>query len=331
MKTSEQMTKEVLARRDKEIKDNAAKRRRMLMIGAPCLTALFIAAAIGIDSAFPIRKHYIHDLLAREENSGAGYFSSGAAWSGNDSMVYNSSGAPNEMTSGPEIFTSDADSSYNTSAWAEPVEPDFTNPKSGQNDIHVIEVGAFNIEEPTINDPLDLRTYTMEGLYTYYGIEFDRLTKLHSSWGLQHEPLGIYARQTAGDGYLSLTMYCTRNTLNYTTDKGARITVSAQLGKFDPLSFEQFAKDKPYTPTLPKPYSDPAGSYGGVAGYNPAADPNRPTNDEGVSLLNGYDAYIYRDYKGNFAADIDMGARVRITAIGLSEEEFLNILDEYTA
>ena len=331
MKTSEQMTKDVLARRNKELKDNAAKRRRMLMIGAPCATALFIAAAIGIDSALPIEKRYIHKTIAREKNSAAGYFSSGAPGAANDSIVNNSSAAPSEMTSGPDIFTSDADCSTVNSGWVEPVGFDFTNPKSGQNDIHVIEVGAFNSENNTVvKDPMDLDSYTMEGLYLYYGIEFDRLTKLHSSWGLQYEPLGIYKRQTVGDGYLSLTMYCTRNTLNYTTEKGAKVTVSAQIGKFDPLSFEQFAKDKPYTPTYPKPYSDPAGSYAGIGAYNPETDPNRPTNDEGVSLLNGYDAYIYRDYKGNFAADIDMGTRVRITAIGLSEEEFLNILDEYT-
>lgn len=353
MKTSEQMTKDVLARRNKELKDNAAKRRRMLMIGAPCATALFIAAAIGIDSALPIEKRYIHKTIAREENSAAGYFSSGAPGAANDSIVNNSSAAPNEMTSGPEICSSGADSSFNASGsgWVEPVGFDFTNPKSGQNDIHVIEVGAFNSENNTVvKDPMDLASFTMEGLYLYYGIEFDRLTKLHSSWGLQHEPFGIYKRQTSDGFSLSLTMYWTRNTLNYTTEKGAKVTVSAQIGKFDPLSFEQFAKDKHYTPTYPyldpptypdlstPPYtSDPAASYGGAASfggtgaYNPENDPNRPTNDEGVSLLNGYDAYIYRDYKGNFAADIDMGTRVRITAIGLSDDEFLQILDEYTA
>lgn len=325
MKTSEQMTKDVLVRRNKELKDNAARRRRMLMIGAPCATALFIATAVGVDAA--VRNRYKPDLSNESD-----FFLQAFVSSGPGNGEYNSSlasGSPNEMTSGPEIFPSGADSTV-SSTWVEPVEHDFTNPKSGQNDIHVIKVGAFNIEEPTINDPLDLRTYTMEGLYTYYGIEFDRLTKLHSSWGLQHEPLGIYARQSSDGFSLSLTMYCTRNTLSYTTEKGAQITVSAQIGKFQPLSFEQFAEDKPFTPTYPKPYSDPAGSYAVTGAYNPETDPNRPANDEGVSLLNGYDAYIYRDSNGNFAADINMNARVRITAIGLSEEEFLQILDEYT-
>ena len=329
MKTYEQMTKDVLVRRDKELKDKAVRRRRLLTIGVPCAVALMLASVCAIDFAASHRI-YRHNLIAGPENSGGVYNSSLA------------SGAANEVESGPGIITSSAapstvNSTGNELSWldyAEPIvtNPIFTNPKSGQNDIHVIEVEAFNSENDTVvKDPLDLRLYTMKELYSYYGIEFDRLTKLHSSWGLEHEPLGIYTRHLSDGDLVALQMYCTRNTLNYTTEKGAKVSVSAQLGKFDPLSKEMFAWDKPFTPTYPKPYSDPAGSYAGIGAYNPETDPNRPTNDEGVSLLNGYDAYIYRDSNDNFAADIDMGTRVRITAVGLSEEEFLTILDEYTA
>lgn len=325
MKTSEQMTKDVLARRDKELKDNRARRRRILMIGAPCAAAVLVASAVGIDSAVRGNIRYIHPIIANGENSG-GYNSPADDY------------LSNAMTSGPEIApsTDDEKMSYITSAWQEHVNSggwlDYTNPKSGQNDIHIIEIKNFHFgDDMQMTDPSDLRLYTMERLNSYYGIEFDRLTRLHPDWELQHDPLGIYIREENGGYMASVSAYRTLNTLNYTTDKGAGIIVMAQRLKFDSLHTERFAKDKPFTPTLPEAYSDPAGSYGGIGAYNPDKDPNKPTNDEGVSLLNGYDAYIYRDSNGAFAADIDMGTRVRILAGGLSEEEFLQILDEYTA
>lgn len=315
MKTSEQMTHDVLVRRDKELKERAAKRRRAMRIGVPCAAALALIAVCTVDMASRSRGSYIHNTISEPEIGSAN---------------------SNEMTSGPDFFLQGYyQSSADISAIAEDPKPiDFTNPNAGQNDIHIINIARFNADNGVKGDPLDLDPYTMEQLYSCYRIEFDRLTKLHSSWELQHEPLGIY-KKYSDDGFTaSMSMYCTRNTLNYTTDTGAKVTVSAQLGKFDPLSAEKFAKDKPFKPTISEPtnfYDENGNLIGqGAGSYNPDSDPNRPVNDEGVSLVNGYDAYIYRDSSGNFAADIDMNTRVRITATGLSEAEFLKILDEYT-
>lgn len=323
MKTSEQMTHDVLVRRDKELKERAAKRRRAMRIGVPCAAALALTAVCTADMAARSRGSYIHNVIAGPESGTSG---------------------TNVMDSGPEIYYPDSDSmggeyyfqnSTNSLGVAEPEPIDFTNPKAGQNDIHVISVTSFNADNGVKGDPLDLDPYTMDQLYSFYRIEFDRLTKLHLDWELQHEPLGIY-KKYSDDGFVaSMSMYCTRNTLNYTTDTGAKVTVSVQSGKFDPLSAEKFAKDKPFKPTISEPtnfYDENGNLIGqGVGSYNPDNDPNRPVNDEGVSLVNGYDAYIYRDSSGDFAADIDMNTRVRITAAGLSEAGFLKILDEYTA
>ncbi|MDE7230654.1 MAG: hypothetical protein K2N56_09255 [Oscillospiraceae bacterium] len=320
MKTSEQMTHEVLVRRDKELKEKAAKRRRAMRIGVPCAAALALTVVCSADMAARGRGSYINNVIAGPESGTSG---------------------AEVMVSGPEIYYPDNNilqgfiSSTNSLGVAEPETIDFTNPKAGQNDIHVISVTSFNADNGVKGDPLDLDPYTMDQLYSFYRIEFDRLTKLHSDWALQHEPLGIY-KKYSDDGFAaSMSMYCTRNTLNYTTDTGAKVTVSAQLNRFDPLSAEKFAKDKPFTPTLSEPtnfYDENGNLIGqGTGSYNPDNDPNLPVNDEGVSLVNGYDAYIYRDSSGDFAADINMNTRVRITAAGLSEAEFLKILDEYTA
>lgn len=320
MKTSEQMTHDVLARRDKELKERAAKRRRAMRIGVPCAAALALTAVCSADMAARGRGSYINNVIAGSDSGTS------------DAEV---------MVSGPEIYPDNnllqgfISSTNSLGVVTEPETIDFTNPKAGQNDIHIIGVTGFNADNGVKGDPLDLDPYTMDQLYSFYRIEFDRLTKLHSDWALRHEPLGIY-KKYSDDGFMaSMSMYCTRNTLNYTTDTGASVTVSAQLNRFDPLSAEKFAKDKPFKPTPSEPtnfYDENGYLIGQVTGsYNPDNDPNRPVNDEGVSLVNGCDAYIYRDSSGNYAADIIMNTRVRITAAGLSEAEFLKILDEYTA
>lgn len=312
MKTSEQMTHDVLERRDKELKERSIKRRRIMKIGVPCAAALAIIAVCGADMAARSRGgYYVHNLINIPEFAG-----------------------PEIFTSEPEIFFQGYQSTNLLGVVEDPEQIDFTNPNAGQNDIHIINVSNFNVDNGVATDPLDLDPYTMEQLYSYYRIEFDRLTKLHSSWKLQHEPLGIY-KKYSNDGFAaSMSMYCTRNTLNYTTDAGAKVTVSAQLGKFDPLSTEKFAKDKPFkAPSYDviDIYDENGNLIGQAAtSYNPGNDVSRPVNDNGVSMVNGYDAYIYCDSQGNFAADIDMNTRVRITADGLTEAEFLKILDEYT-
>lgn len=306
MKSYEQMTKDVLKRRDEQLK-SSMKFRSAVQLAVPCASMAAIVGIVCGVSTFADRK------------TGAAGSRPGEMVSSGDENLSHIFQSFQEHNSSPDIVTSDTSNISIDILPIDPEKPDYTNPNAGQNDIHVLEVGKFNSDDGVETDPADFDPYSMEFLYSFYDLEFDRLTKLHSNWGLQHEPLGIYKRQSSDGFAVKLEMYGTRNTLNYTTEKGATISVSAQYPKFAPLSTEMFAEDKPFEPILPK---DPAASFSG------AVNPN--TNDEGVSLVNGYDAYIYRDSNGNFAADINMASRVRFIATGLSEEEFLEVIDEYT-
>lgn len=323
MKSSEQMITDVLKRRDEELKARPKTTlRRVMKIGAPCAAGLaLVIAGVGtikviqnrdisagdgfILQAFQERGSYINPLIAGGE---VGHYYGGETYSGADIAAVE--------PSAPEL--------------------DFTNPKSGQNDIHVLTVDKFNPDNSVIGDPNDLDEYSTELLYSCYGLEFDRLSKLHSDWYIQHKPLGIYKKYFSDEDTASVHFYCTRNTLNYITENGAKVSVTIQYDKFSPLSDEEFACDKPfkssYEPKVEIVYDENGNEIGAaMSGYNPDDDPTpRPTNDEGLSAVNGYDAYIYTDNNGNFAADIIMKSRVRITAEGVSEPEFLEILDEYT-
>lgn len=336
MKTSEQMTIDVLKRRDEALKAKPKTTlRRVMKIGVPCAAGLALVIA-GVGTIKVIQNR---DLSAGDEN-----YIFQAFRTHTNSSAYEGEGEAagsyyvNPYVTGGETGSYGGGTYSGADIAAEPSAPelDFTNPKSGQNDIHVLTVDKFNPDTGVIGDPNDLDEYSTEMLYSCYGLEFDRLSKLHSDWYIQHGPLGIYKKYSSDKDSVSMSMYCTRNTLNYITENGAKISVSVQYGKFTPLSTEEFACDKPfkssYTPKVEIVYDENGNEIGAsISGYNPDDDPTpRPTNDEGLSTVNGYDAYIYTDSSGNFAADIIMKSRVRITAEGVSEPEFLEILDEYT-
>lgn len=324
MKTSEQMTADVLKRRDEELKALPKKRRiKMAAIGAPCMAA---TAALGI-----VTFNFVHganEFLNTYESVTLEDYTYMFFHGGRGRYIHTNIAA---LGSG-EMINVDLAVENNSG------QPDFTNPNAGQNDIHVLNVNRLNVDPGASLDPNDFQASSVEELYRYYRVEFDKLTKLHSDWTESHDPLGFYIRYTYGTEFSSMETISTRNTLNYTTPNGAKISVTAQSGKFKPLSSEMFAADKPYKITLPEPITeyDEFGNIIGqtMPGYDPDKDPNRPeppVNDNGISKINGYDAYIYHESSsGSFAADIIMNSRVRITGEGLSETEFLEILDEYT-
>lgn len=215
---------------------------------------------------------------------------------------------------------------------------DYTNPKSGINDINVLDIDKFNIAEESVDlSSMTFFEYDLEELGLYYGLNFNRLEDLHPNWKMSHDNLGLYNVKFEVIGGITCTTLCgveeyDINTLNYTTDSGALITVSAKQGKFESVSKEVFTHDKPTDPSkfTSETTYDENGNPDGTMVY--PIDPNdwRPEPDEGVSTVNGYEALIYRDADGNFLADIDIASRVRITAEGLSEEEFLKVLDDFT-
>lgn len=213
--------------------------------------------------------------------------------------------------------------------------PDFSSSKPGDTKTTVIDVDHFNTEVPIDVDPTELSEMTMNKVNKFFDVELDRLSIIHPEWTEIHGKLGIYRHEEIGETVASMSNYYTTNTVDYVTENGAKISVSVQQGKFAPVSDEKFTEDKPVNipPTSTIIEYDDNGNVIGMAtpGYNPDEHPeNKPTPDEDASVINGYEAFIHRDASGNFIADIDMHSRVRITAEGVSESEFLKILDEFT-
>ncbi len=322
MKSYEQMARDVLRRRDAELR----KRKRAFLIGAPFAAAAIVTVtAVGVGAAVSAnsRGGHIHDAIILASGSEAV-----SAVSGGGSVVVSS-------------------------------PADYTNPNAGQTKIVWLSAEKPSAGEPEL-DEKDFTEYTLEELDRLYDLRFNRLGEVYTDWQLSYDKLGTYRRIFETEAAMGMKpYYYTRNTLNYVTESGGKVTVSAQLEKFEPVSDETFTADKPTTSPKPEVNTeydkdgnvigetvagytpDPAASVGPApdpaASVGPAPDPavscppgQTVAPDEGVSTVNGYEALIYRLSDGSFLADLDMNSRVRITAEGISDEKFLEILDNFT-
>lgn len=458
MKTSEQMTRDVLARRDKKIMERKAARRRILQIGVPCAGCLAVAAVIGVnitahsnnglhntEEGYIINGngeiHYIHNAIgkpttddirfneptgnsvgsdnsidlssrtfktmtAAELNayygirlmllsekypdwtlSGGNYGvytddNGNEVWKQNsvsytstdgEKWIYidlNKGALPHNCVSGSDLETStiyenevvlfkfkgntdifQAQFMHNGSGvriYTHGMEaddfldivreyllyPDFDSSEPGKINTKIINVDKFNIPETPAPDPNELREMTMNGVNRYFNVELDRLTIIHPEWTESHGKLGTYRHEENDGVTASMSIYYTTNTINYVTEKGAKISVSVQQGQFTPVSGEKFTEDMPVSRPAESTVVeyDENGNVIGMTtpGYNPDTDPNKPSPSKNMSRINGYGAFIYRDANGKFLADIKMNSRVRITAEGVSESEFLELLNEFT-
>lgn len=155
----------------------------------------------------------------------------------------------------------------------------------------------------------DLTFEPYKDINGYYGIEFDRLTRLHSDWNAQHNDFGIYARDTADEFSVSHEIVWTRNRINYTLPNTAEFYVEAQCGSLP----------KVITGTYPHDASEI--TYSVVNGFR-------------AIIYRGGDAYDDREFPNGdtrFGAVVEIGGTVvHLSAAGLTEEEFLNVLREYT-
>lgn len=347
MKNYEEMAQSVLKRRDIEIK----RRRRAFLIGAPCAAAVLVGVVgIGAAVASQSRGKYINFTTTHSQDTTTAVNNAGA----NDAMGYEhtstadgyeNSGACIDVQPVTPPVSNDNPSGVEIATEIDPPVNDYSNPNAGINDIKVLDidedfVGYDHSGVVTVEN--DFTEYSLEALDSFYGLRFNRLGDLYPNWKLSYDKLGVYRRET-NDGFVAkLEMYDTCNTLKYTTESGAEIEVAAQYGKFIPVSDEMLTADKPVN--IPKPeiineYDENGNLIGQTTpAYDPTKNPNTPTPDEGVSIVNGYEALIYRydtsRYNSDtsaFVADLDMASRVRISAVGrISEEEFLEILDNFT-
>jgi len=325
MKSYEQMARDVLRRRDMELKHKRGGKWRSAFRGSRA------RGEKGANARFSFGAPYAAAGLAIAVMIGT-------------VVAVQSKNQPNEVhTQGgyihPVVDTSSPNEVVSMTSDAGPFLIDYTNPNVGQTNIVWLSAEKPSAGDDIELDEKDFRERTLEVLDSYYRLRFNRLGEVYTDWKLSYDKLGDYRREIEKPGAVGMEIYYTRNTLNYTTESGAKVTVSAQRTKFEPISDERLTADKPVVRPKPETHTvyDKDGNAIGeaVAGYDPYATVSvgpapTPTPDEGVSTVNGYEALIYRLSDGSFLADLDMNSRVRITAEGVSDEKFLEILDNFT-
>lgn len=165
--------------------------------------------------------------------------------------------------------------------------------KGGKTEININEAEYWNVYHLPLLSEEDFSPIDDDKINNYYGMEFDRLSRVFPDWKSEHEPFGSYAHDEDDGFVVSHAIICTDNEIGYTTEDSGYVFVSASISKRRDSATVENAKP---------------------------------------SVINGFDAMVYKNPEGNFAADIDMGiARVTISTVDVDEEDFLNILDVYTA
>ena len=320
MKNYEEMAQSVLKRRDIGIK----RRRRAFLIGAPCAAAVLVGVAgIGTVVAAHSRGKQPVDLINYHPGD-AGISSAEIA----------------EVVSSADI------------AAVEPEQIDYTNPNVGQTTINITYVEDIHMDNGTDVDGCDFNEYTLDGLDRFYGLRFSRFSELYPDWAVSYDKLGTYTRDytenRAGIDMCVHELTSDRNTLNYTTEYGGKVTVIAQKSEFEPLS-PDYADHEENTSVPNHKIHTEYDKNGNIIrqwtdGYDPAAsrpadysDPDNSKSGAYNSVINGYEAAIFGQItKGTtsdvdfFAADIKMSSHVIIITEGFTDEEFLIILDDFT-
>lgn len=156
--------------------------------------------------------------------------------------------------------------------------------------------------KPIDNGGREFKAMTIEETNSYYNIEFNRLGNLHSDWNERgRDKLGIYYKDYPSVETSNSAMAGGRdvptgqiNTLEYDIPNGKYISVSAVIGTIPGIAVEY-------------------GEY-----YR-------------SSFVCGLDAIIYRGKDFDLGAMVQLGGTVvEFTSKGLSDEEFEDILCEFT-
>ena len=342
MKTSEQMTKDVLKRRDEELKALPKKRRiKMAVIGTPCMAA---AAALGI-----VTFNFVHganEVLNTYEGITLGDYTYMFFHGGKEKYVNTVLATPGNAEADPElgiVLDGTIDIAYENQINRNPNAGKYVYKLSTME--NVSDIIALEKPLPEL-DPNDFMPQTVKQLNTHYGIEFDRFTRLHPDWTESHEQFGLYIHDEYTSEYASRKFVSDRNTLNYVTPGGAEISVTAQ-------SYQKFFDDKhamawdetdgngligevpkldsPEYPEIHYIYDEDGNIIGAYTpGYNPGNTGvinDNKTDDHVVTIvLTSFNGVEYLTY-------LDMGNTwVRVYIKGISSyEEIKELLNEYTA
>lgn len=166
MKTYEEMTHDVLQRRDNEINIRNKRRKNALKIGIP--SVITAAAVTGIVAAnVPTREKYIQ---------------SGVVWNANS------------HTSAAEITSENTSPAAPDNPLATPDNP-LVTPDNTIKPTNIV----FNNSAPATAEPdiylnnEDFEEYTLDEMNKFYGLKIDAFSGEYPEWTMYHGAFGIYA------------------------------------------------------------------------------------------------------------------------------------------
>lgn len=279
MKTYEEMARDVLKRRDEELlkiqqtsQHNAPpevvcpaalkKRWWIPKIAIPCAAAVLVGT-VGVSVWKNVYKRHGGIVASNYTIDQPGTQSEGEA-------------GETHMTIMPEIM---------------PDRPEIIY-MGGKTEININEAEEWNVYHLPALLEEDFQSIDDDKINNYYGMDFDRLSKLFPNWECTHEPFGFYAHDEDDGFAASRAIKFTANSIEYAPEDGDVVIVAASL----------------------------------IEKYDSATVENSKT-----SVVNGFDAMIYHVPDVEYSADITMGtANITIRSFGVDEKEFLNILDVYT-
>lgn len=299
MKTSEQMTADVLKRRDEELKALPKKRRiKMAAIGLPCTAA---AAAVGIVSFNFV--HGANEFLRSYEGVTMADYTYAFFHNSRGRYIHSLSAPGSSGDTEPGNFVLDGESHEINNEDNIQYVLKYVYHIAAMEDISTVM--ASEKPAPDI-EPTDFIEQTVKLMNMHYGIEFDRFTRLHPDWTETHEQFGYYVHDEYTSEYASRQFLSDQNTLNYVTPDGAEISVTAQR-------YQKFFDDK-MTPAWDGTDGD------GIIGEIPNIDPPEyPTMDGG----------FIEDADGNITEISNAGNRPDVESHNIYDEDG-NIIGAFT-
>ena len=323
MKTYEEMARDVLKRRDEELKTEQSnlspqdgevfyptknKKRRLLQaVAIPCAAAI----AVGAVTVGTRYGGLWGNGAPESEVSGAG-----AGIAESDGHADNSESA-NDRSDAPEKLP--VESVFYPPAYGEKTRIIFLD-EAPEYFLEHAWFGSYNFGDFPPHMDLFL---TREELNSYFGVELDRLSKLHPDWGAGRGD-GDYVQVYSGE------LTDPENSGDWMID-GRRIIFERSLMGYDPNGDEiaEILIQVDHVGFLENSFSPFDSSV-----YSGRFDPDN------FSYINGRAALIYSFMNEDtapycdhaFEAVIDYGnSLVYIDGLDFSEDEFVNLLEEFTS
>lgn len=361
MKNYEQMSRDVLKRRDEELQKNNTYKSRFLKIAVPCcsvLAVIMIGSLVWTKSRTVVsEKNTIDKDLGDSGNqlqvykySVDGHAESMAPTSAPEPDVSSAAEAApltpepelgieeNANDTGADIVSSAAvavdttgfdGADYDIAFEEPPVEPD--KPENLESDNIIINlIERFYLPEVRDVSGWDYDPMTVDELSLFYRVPLNALSLAHPGWQEKHGDLGYYSR-TTDDGVVVTYEMEDIGTLYYTTPDNARITVIPSLGT--PQN-----PDKP-PETDKRNHSDNTISLpdGGMAtpSYSPPIDTVEVGEEQlaDLSLIDSIPVTIYRNADGDYLADFQPSGSdygyLRVIAENMPEDNFINVIKTF--